>query len=116
MALAFVVLLGALLGCKPSTSSTQSGQPSQSSSPNPAIDRIIDAKNKHDSSEALRVHGPLQAEEVQYIYEAISSSDETRRRNAAGLLLATVKGNAVELQHKALLETKDAVVWAISDR
>ena len=107
MMLALVLLLAAVLGCKSLTSSTKSSSP-----PNPAIDRIIDARNKHDSSEALKDHGPLQAEEVQYIYEAIGSSSETRRRNAAKLLLATVKGNAVELQHKALLETKDAVVWA----
>jgi hypothetical protein len=98
MALALVMLFGAGLGC---------------GSSNPGIDRILEATTKHDASEALRDHGSVKAEEVQYIYEATSSSDENRRRNAARLLLTTVKGNAVELEHKALLETKDVVVWAI---
>ena len=98
MTLALVMLFGAVLGC---------------GSSNPGIDRILDAKNKHDAGEALRDHGPIRAEEVQYIYEATSSSSENKRRNAARLLIATVKGKAVELQHKALLETKDVVVWAI---
>ena len=97
-ALALLMLLGAVLGC---------------GSSNASIDRILDAKTKHDAGEALRDHGPLKAEEVQYIYEATSSSSENRRRNAARLLITTVKGNAVELEHKALLETKDVVVWAI---
>ncbi|HBB95232.1 MAG TPA: hypothetical protein DC054_07555 [Blastocatellia bacterium] len=98
MALALVMLIGAVLGC---------------GSSNPGLDRILDARDKHAASEALRDHGSVKAEEVQYIYEATSSSSENRRRNAAHLLITTVKGNAVELQHKALLETRDVVVWAI---
>ena len=96
--LALVILLGAVLGC---------------GSSNAALDRILDAKTKHDAGEALRDHGPLRAEEVQYVYEATSSASENKRRNAARLLITTIKGNAVELEHKALLETKDVVVWAI---
>ena len=97
-ALALLMLVGAVLGCESS---------------NRAIDRIIDAKTERDSDEQLKIHGPLRADEVQYVYSAVSSSDENRRRNAAGLLTTTLKGNADELRHKALLETKDAVVWAI---
>jgi len=97
MALAFAILVGAVLGC----------------GSNPGIDRILDAKTKHDAGQALRDHGPVRPEEVQYIYVATGSSSENKRRNAARLLITTVKGNAVALQHKALLETKDAVVWAI---
>ena len=98
MALALIMLFGAVLGC---------------GSSNPGIDRILNAKTKHDAGEALRDHGPVKAEEVPYIYEATSSSSENKRRNAARLLLTTIKGNAVELERKALLETKDVVVWAI---
>lgn len=98
MALALGMLIGAVLGC---------------GSSNPGIDRILDAKDKHAAGEALRDHGSVQAEELQYIYDATRSSSETRRRNAAHLLITTVKGNAVELQHKALMETKDVMVWAI---
>jgi hypothetical protein len=96
-ALALTLLLSAILAC----------------GSNPALDRILDAKTKHDAGEALRDHGPLRVEELPYVYEATSSSSENKRRNAARLLITTVKGDAVELQHKALLETKDAVVWAI---
>jgi hypothetical protein len=85
---ALVVLIGAVLAC---------------GSSNPGIDRILDARSKHDAGEALLAHGPVRPEEVQYIYEATSSSSENRRRNAARLLITTIKGNAVELQHKALL-------------
>jgi hypothetical protein len=106
-ALALALLFGAGLGCKSLSSSTHSGPP------NPALDLILDARNKHDASEALLNHGSLRAEEVQYVYEATSDSGETRRHNAAHLLITTIKGNAVELQHKALLETKDVVVWAV---
>jgi hypothetical protein len=106
MALALVILSAAVLGCGSSKSGI--GQVS-----NPGIDRILEATTKHDAGEALRDHGSVKAEEVQYIYEATSSSSENRRRNAARLLITTIKGNAVELQHKALMETKDVVVWAI---
>jgi hypothetical protein len=98
MTLALLILIGAALGC---------------GSSNPDIDRILEATTKRDASEALRDHGSVKAEEVQYIYEATSSSSENKRRNAARLLITTIKGNAVELQHKALLETKDVGVWAI---
>jgi len=98
MTLALVILISAVLGC---------------GSSNPDIDRILEATTKRDASEALRDHGSVKAEEVQYIYEATSSSSENKRRNAARLLISTIKGNAVELQHKALLETKDVGVWAI---
>src|SRR5882672_12078479 len=96
--LALLMLAAAVLGC---------------GSANPGLDRILDARTKHDASEALREHGSLQASEVEYVYKATSSSSENRRHNAAKLLITTIKGNAVELQHKALLETKDVVVWAI---
>jgi len=98
MALALVMLLGAVLGCGSSFR---------------GIDRILDSRARHDAGEALRNHGPVRAEEVRYIYEATSSPHKNKRRNAARLLITTTKGNAVELQHKALLETKDVVVWAI---
>ena len=98
MILASIIFFTAVLGC---------------GSSNPGIDRILEAKTKHDSGEALRDHGPVGAEELQYIYEATKSSNENKRRNAARLLITTTKGNAVELQHQALLETKDAGVWAI---
>src|SRR5882672_3459394 len=82
-ALALALLFGAVLGC---------------GSSNPGLDRILEARNKHDAGEALRDHGPVKVEELQYIYEATSSSSENKRRNAARLLITTVKGNAVELQ------------------
>jgi hypothetical protein len=97
-ALALLMLFGAGLGCQ---------------STNRAIDRIIDTKTEEDASDQLKIHGPILAEEVPYIYQATSSPEENRRRNAAGLLTATLKGNADELRHKALLETKDVIVWAI---
>jgi hypothetical protein len=53
MALALVMLIGTALGC---------------GSSNPGIDRILEATTKHDAGEALRDHGSVKAEEVQYIY------------------------------------------------
>jgi hypothetical protein len=97
-ALALLMLVGAVLGCQSS---------------NAAIDPILDAKTEQEADKQLRIHGPIRAEEVRYIYKATSSSEEHRRRNAAGLLTATLKGNADELRHKALMETKDVFVWAI---
>ena len=47
------------------------------------------------------------------IFEATSSSTDYRRRNAAQLLRTTLKGNAVELEHRVILETKYVEVWAI---
>lgn len=95
--MALLMLVGAVLGCQSS---------------NAAIDPILDAKTEQDADTQLKIHGPIRAEEVRYIYKAISSPDEHRRRNAAGLLTATLKGNADELRHKALMETKDVYVWA----
>lgn len=97
-ALALLMLVGAVLGCQSS---------------NAAIDPILDAKTDQDAGTQLKIHGPIRAEEVRYIYKATSSADEHRRRNAAGLLTATLKGNANELRHKALMETRDVFVWAI---
>jgi len=98
MGLALLMLFSAVLAC---------------GSSNPGIDRILDAKTERDGDEAFREHGSVKAEEVQYIYEATSSSSARRRRNAARLLRTTIKGNAVDLEHKGMLETKDVVVWAI---
>src|SRR5882672_2761205 len=76
--LAFILLAAAVLGC---------------ASANPGIDRILNATSKHDAGEALRDHGPLRVEELQYVYDATHSSNENKRRNAARLLITTVKGN-----------------------
>jgi hypothetical protein len=96
--LAVLMLAAAVLAC---------------SSTHPSIDRILDANSKKEAGAALVDHGPLEAGEVQYVYDATKASSEKRRRNAARLLLTTVKGNALELQHKALLETGDVFVWQI---
>src|ERR1700737_4552963 len=74
MALALFMLTGVILGC---------------GSSNPGVDRFLDARTKHDAGEALRDHGPVRAEEVQYIYEAAARYSENRRRNAARLLITT---------------------------
>lgn len=97
-ALGLAILLGALLGCQSSSA---------------AVDPILDAKTEQEAGTQLKIHGPLRADEVKYVYKETSSPDEHLRRNAAGLLTTTLKGNADELRHKALMETKDVVVWAI---
>jgi hypothetical protein len=97
-----LLLLAAVIACG------QSGPAS-----NRLLDNILDARTDKQSDEALRIHGPIKEEEVPVIYEATRSSNSNRRRHGAQLLRATVKGNAVELEHKVILETQYVEVWAI---
>jgi len=77
------------------------------------LENTLNARTDKESDEAFRIHGPIREEEVPVIYEATSSSTSYRRRHAAQLLRATLKGNAVELEHKVIQETKYVEVWAI---
>jgi hypothetical protein len=99
---AIALLFVAMLACKSSGAAT-----------NRALENLLDASTDKQFNDQFYIHGPIRAEEVPRIYEATSSSGARRRRNAASVLCATVKGNAVELQHKVVLETKDVQVWAI---
>jgi hypothetical protein len=99
---AIALLLAAILACKSSGAAT-----------NRALENLLDASTDKEFNNQFYIHGSIREEEVPAIYEATKSTGPRRRRNAASLLCATVKGNAVELQHKVVVETKDVQVWAI---
>lgn len=86
---------------------------SSGASSNRALENLLDASTPKEFNEAFFAHGSIQENELPAIFEATSSSSANRRRNAARLLRTTVKGNAVELEHKVVLETKYVEVWAI---
>jgi hypothetical protein len=86
---------------------------SSSAPSNRALENLLNADTSKEFNEAFFAHGSIREEELPAIFEATSSGREHRRNNAARLLRATVKGNAVELEHKVVLETKYVEVWAI---
>ena len=96
------LLLGIVIACGSSGASS-----------NPLLEDLLNAKTLKESNDAFFAHGPIREEEVPVIFEATSSSTAYRRRNAAQLLRTTLKGNAVELEHRVILETKYVEVWAI---
>ena len=83
------------------------------SSSNRALENLLNASTSKEFNDQLFNHGPVRAEELPAIFEATSSTRDYRRRNAAKLLRTTDKGNAVELEHRVVLETKYVEVWAI---
>ena len=96
------LLFGIVVAC------SSSGAPS-----NRLLEDLLNARTVKESNDAFFAHGPIREEELPAIFEATSSSTNYRRRNAAQLLRTTVKGNAVELEHRVILETKYVEVWAI---
>jgi hypothetical protein len=84
-----------------------------SSLSNPALNNLLGARSQKEFNDALLAHGSVREDELPAIFEATSSSTDYRRRNAAQLLRTTIKGNAVELEHRVILETKYVDVWAI---
>ena len=98
----FGLLLAVLISCKTSGATS-----------NYALESLLNASTDKAFNDQFYIHGPIREEELPAIYEATSSSSSRRRRNGASVLCATVKGNAVDLQHKVVLETKDVQVWAI---
>jgi hypothetical protein len=106
VALPLLILLCVSLGC------SVSGDAAKSS--DPFLEKVLAARSEKDFNEAYIQHGAIREDELQTIYKTTSSSTDYRRRNAAKLLRTTTKGNAVELQHKVLMETKDVIVWAIT--
>jgi hypothetical protein len=101
----FALLLAIVLAC---------GGTSSSSASNRLLENLLNARTVKESNDAFFAHGPIREEEVPVLFEATSSSTDYRRRNAAELLRTTIKGNAVELQHRVILETKYVEVWAIT--
>lgn len=97
------LLLGIVMAC-----GSSGGTPS-----NRLLEDLLNARNVKESNEAFFAHGPIREEELPVIFEATSSSTGYRRRNAAQLLRTTLKGNAVELEHRVIMETKYVEVWAI---
>lgn len=89
------------------------GRSGSSLASNSLLENVLDARTDKESDAALRIHGPIREEEVPVIFEATKSSTASRRRHGAQLLRATIKGNAVELEHRVVLETKYVEVWAI---
>ena len=86
---------------------------SSGASSNFLLENLLNAKTEKESNDAFFAHGPIREEEVPVIFAATSSTTAYRRRNAAQLLRATLKGNAVELEHRVILETKYVEVSAI---
>ena len=85
-----------------------SGPPS-----NRLLEDLLNARTTKESNDAFFAHGPIREEEVPVVFAATSSTTDYRRRNAAQLLRTTVKGNAVELEHRVIMEAKYVEVWAI---
>lgn len=100
---ALALLLAVAIAC-----GNSSGAPS-----NRALENLLNADTPKEFNDAFFAHGSIREEELPAIFEATSSIREHRRNNAARLLRTTVKGNAVELEHKVVLETKYAEIWAI---
>jgi hypothetical protein len=96
------LLLGIVIACGSSGASS-----------NRLLEDLLNARTVKESNDAFFAHGPIREEELPAIFEATSSSTDYRRRNAAQLLRTTLKGNAVELEHRVILETKYVEVWAI---
>lgn len=86
---------------------------SSSAPSNRALENLLNTDTSKEFNEAFFAHGSIREEELPAIFEATSSGREHRRNNAARLLRTTVKGNAVELEHRVVLETKYVEVWAI---
>ena len=97
-----VFLLAGILGCKASSAPS-----------NRLLENLLDAPTEKDFSERFYLHGSIREEELTAIFEATSSRRDYRRRNAANALCATNKGNAADLQHRVVLETKYVEAWAI---
>jgi hypothetical protein len=86
---------------------------SSGASSNRLLEDLLNARTVKESNDAFFAHGPIREEELPVIFEATSSSTDFRRRNAAQLLRTTLKGNAVALEHRVIMETKYVDVWAI---
>lgn len=95
------LLLGIVIACGSSGAS------------NRLLEDLLNARTVKESNDAFFAHGPIREEEVPVIFEATNSSTAIRRRNSAQLLRTTLKGNAVELEHRVIMETKYVEVWAI---
>jgi hypothetical protein len=100
--LALALFAGAIIACK------ASGTPT-----NHALENLLNASTAKEFNDEFFNHGSIREEELPAIFEATSSTRDYRRRNAAKLLRTTVKGNAVELEHRVVLETTYVEVWAI---
>lgn len=98
-----VMLLGALIACSSSGSAPT----------NHALENLLNASTDKEFNDQFYIHGTIKEEELPAIFEATSSTRARRRHNAAGVLCTTIKGNAVELQHRVVSETKYVEVWAI---
>jgi HEAT repeats len=99
---ALALLLGLIVACGGSGIRT-----------NHALENLLGASTPKEFNDQFMNHGPIREEELPAIFEATASAKDARRRNAAKLLRTTVKGNAVELENRLVLETKYVDAWAI---
>lgn len=65
---------------------------------------------------ALKIHGPVLAEEVPYLDEKSKSAQELTRRNATRLLATTIKGDALNVLRRRVADTQDSQVFIIALR
>lgn len=75
------------------------------------LGRALSAASPAEFAEALRIHGPVHAEEVPLLAERAQSPEMTVRRNAVRLLRTTTKGDAPAVLRKLIGQTTDPVVF-----
>lgn len=76
----------------------------------------LSAPDSHAFGEALKIHGPIVAEEVPYLDDKSKSPTELTRRNATRLLATTIKGGALDVLRRRIADTKDAQVFILALR
>lgn len=74
---------------------------------------MVNARDEHELSEALKQHGPVEADEVPYLVRETSTLFERRRRNAARALVLARGDAAQSAMRQVLHDTKDLGVWAV---
>lgn len=78
------------------------------------LEPVLSALNSQEFGKALKIHGPVLAEEVPYLDEKSKSTQELTRRNATRLLCTTVKGGALDVLRKRIADTPDPQMFVLA--
>lgn len=81
-----------------------------------SLEPALAAADLQEHGKALKIHGPILAEEVPYLDEKSKSPDGVVRRNATRLLGTTIKGDALNVLRRRIGDTKDPQVFILALR
>ena len=78
------------------------------------LEPALTAPDSRAFGTALKIHGPVLAEEVRYLDGKSKSPDQAVRRNATRLLATTIKGGALDVLRKRIADTQDPQVFILA--